>query len=113
LISGILKLTIDSDIKVLIHVLLTLASDHNAQVKNKKFRDVVVIFLSLTKSCDNASAIRFRQFNNIIHITDNTLLLLDDNGKRKILLANYPVLASGVNAIRWLLLGNKEKISNN
>jgi hypothetical protein len=24
-----------------------------------------------------------------------------------------PVLASGVNAIRWLLLGNKEKISNN
>jgi hypothetical protein len=48
-----------------------------------------------------------------IHITDNTLLLLDDNGKREILLANYPVLASGVNAIRWLLLGNKEKISNN
>jgi hypothetical protein len=62
-------------------------------IKNKKFRDVVVIFLSLTKSCDNTSAIRFRQFN--------------------ILLANYPVLASGVNAIRWLLLGNKEKISNN
>ncbi|CAC9642283.1 hypothetical protein [uncultured Gammaproteobacteria bacterium] len=48
-----------------------------------------------------------------IHITDNTLLLLDDDGKREIPLANHPVLASGVNAIRWLLLGNKEKISSN
>jgi hypothetical protein len=37
LISGILKLTIDSDIKVLNHILLTLASDHGAQVKNKTF----------------------------------------------------------------------------
>jgi len=48
-----------------------------------------------------------------MHIVNNTLSLLNSEGVKSVSLVNYPVLASSVNAIRWLLLGEKDKISEN
>jgi len=48
------------------------------------------------------------------HITEETLLLINNEGKEKsVIIANYPVLASSVNVIKWLLLGDVEKIASN
>jgi hypothetical protein len=48
-----------------------------------------------------------------IHIVNNTLSLLNSEGVSSVSLTSYPVLASSINAIRWILLGEKDKISEN
>ncbi|MBT6914414.1 MAG: hypothetical protein HOA38_03100 [Candidatus Marinimicrobia bacterium] len=48
-----------------------------------------------------------------MHIVNNTLSLVSSEGVKSMSLDNYPVLASSVNAIRWLLLGEKNKILEN
>lgn len=48
-----------------------------------------------------------------VHIIGDTLSLIDDKGVKNISLDNYPVLSSSINAVRWILLGEKNKILNN
>lgn len=48
-----------------------------------------------------------------MHIVGDTLSLINSDGVRSISLINYPILASSVNAIRWILSGEKDKVSEN
>jgi len=48
-----------------------------------------------------------------MHIVNNTLSLLNSEGVSSVSLTSYPVLASSINAIRWILLGEKDKIFEN
>ena len=45
-----------------------------------------------------------------MHIVGDTLSLINSDGVKSISLTNYPVLASSVNAIRWILSGEKDKV---
>jgi hypothetical protein len=48
-----------------------------------------------------------------MHIVGDTLSLINNDGVKSISLTNYPVLASSVNAIRWILSGEKDKVLEN
>ncbi|SHN91677.1 hypothetical protein BHECKSOX_2061 [Bathymodiolus heckerae thiotrophic gill symbiont] len=48
-----------------------------------------------------------------VHIIGDTLSLIDNKGVKSVSLDNYPALSSGINAVRWILLGEKNKILNN
>jgi hypothetical protein len=48
-----------------------------------------------------------------VHIVGDTLSLIDNKGVRSVSLDNYPILSSSINAVKWILLGEKNKISNN
>ncbi len=48
-----------------------------------------------------------------MHIVGNTLSLINGEDVKSISLANYPVLSSSINAIRWILSGEKSKILEN
>lgn len=47
------------------------------------------------------------------YIVGNVLTLIEKGEKREISLLNYPIIASSINAIRWLLSGDKDKILDN
>jgi len=45
-----------------------------------------------------------------MHIVGDTLSLINSDGVKNISLISYPVLASSINAIRWVLSGEKDKV---